>query len=71
VPFCAQHIFEWFWELHAARGSNGMGANPISYLDIQSWVNITGNIPTREEIKIIKRMDAVLMHEMQKANKDG
>lgn len=52
------HILEWFWDLHMTRpeGFSGMAEFSPEYL--ASWAAMTGEIVTREEVAIIRRMDA-------------
>jgi hypothetical protein len=52
-------IWQWFVDLHNARQSNGMGVSPLSYSEMLAWSVLTGNKPTAEEIKAIKRVDLI------------
>jgi len=51
------HIWDTFVELHSARGSNGMGPNPIGYEDAYYWSKVTGVPLSYWEIATIKRLD--------------
>lgn len=62
----ARHIWEWFLELHSARGSNGFSSNPIEYTQIKAWSELTGASPEPWEIKAIKSMDNALLEELAK-----
>ena len=52
-----EHVWIWFLELTAARGSNGFGPNPISYAELQAWSLLTKQNPTPWEISLLKRLD--------------
>ncbi|MFP1634084.1 hypothetical protein ACLB6G_20330 [Zhengella sp. ZM62] len=66
VPLEASHVLHWFYELDAARGSNGFGANPISYPDIAAWRELTGAEPLPWEVRALKAMDAAYLNEFAK-----
>ncbi|MAO65046.1 MAG: hypothetical protein CL666_08600 [Balneola sp.] len=51
-PGIVAHVWEWFLDLSAGRGQGG-----ISYTEIKSWMELTGNRPTPFEIRLIKRID--------------
>ena len=53
------HVWEWFLELSAGRGSNGFGPNPISWLDLLPWTTMTGTITRPAEIEAILAVDRV------------
>lgn len=55
------HVFGWFTELSATRGSNGFGANPIGYRDIADWSRLTGELPTPFEVSCILALDSAFL----------
>lgn len=57
-PEEAAHVWEWFWELDAARGGNGFGLNPLSWEEIAAWADLNGVRPEQMELRLIKAMDA-------------
>jgi len=61
LPLCIEHVWNWFMQLHNARGSSGFGPSPILYSEIESWIKLTGASPTRWEIEAIKSLDASFM----------
>lgn len=63
VPRAGFHILEWFWTLDAGRGSNGFGANPISYPDILAWAALSDAEPEPWEVAAIKAMDIAMLSE--------
>lgn len=67
IPPAGFHILEWFWTLDAGRGSNGFGANPISYSDILAWAALSGAEPEPWEVGAIKALDMALQGEMAAA----
>lgn len=63
VPVEAQHVWEWFWALSAARGSNGFSLVPIAYTEIEAWARLTGAEPEPWEVMAIKAMDKAMLEE--------
>ena len=61
LPSDGAHVWAWFLELSAGRGSNGFGPNPISYLDLLAWSMLTGTITRPAEIEAIMALDRVWM----------
>lgn len=57
-PDGAEHILDWFWDLSAARSHGFSGPNPLSLSDIANWSRLTGEIVTREEVGILRQIDA-------------
>lgn len=54
-----QYLWQWFWEINDSRSSNGFGPNPISYLEIQAWNDLTMKLIHPWEVETIKKMDAI------------
>ena len=52
-----EHIWAWFWQLHARRQNGANGPQAISYPEIDAWSRITGELLLREEVGILIRMD--------------
>ncbi len=57
LPADGSHIWQWFLELSAGRGSNGFGPDPISWLDLLAWMALTGTITRPAEIDAIMALD--------------
>lgn len=57
MPRQAQHVWEWFLELAAARTGNGFGPNPISFSELKAWADLTGRNPKPLEIQWLKALD--------------
>jgi hypothetical protein len=66
----AMYLWEWFQELNSQRTSNGFGQNPITFLDIQAWANLTKRFPLAWEVKAIRTMDSMWLSEIAK-NRDS
>ena len=66
----AMYLWEWFMELNSQRTSNGFGLNPITFLDIQAWANLTNRFPLAWEVKAIRFMDTIWITEYAK-NRDS
>lgn len=71
IPPAGQLLWEWFWELDAARGGNGFALNPIDFQTIAAWARLTGIAPTPRDVLMLRRMDdarrAVLHERDEKA----
>ncbi len=59
LPADGAHVWVWFLELSAGRGSNGFGPNPISYLDLLAWSMLMGTITRPAEIEAVMALDRV------------
>jgi len=66
----AMYLWEWFMELNAQRTSNGFGQNPIQFVDIQAWANLTNRFPLAWEVKAIRTIDTMWLSEIAK-NRDS
>jgi hypothetical protein len=49
--------WKFFLDLHSSRSSNGFGLNPISYLEIQSYISVLQIQMQPWEIELIKLFD--------------
>jgi hypothetical protein len=67
-PQLLDYLWAWFFELCAARSSNGWSANPISYTEIAAWAMLTRAHPTPWEVSVLRLMDsAYLVGQSRKA----
>ncbi len=57
IPAEAEHLWLWFWELHAGRGSTGWGPASIGYADIEAWSRLCGTEPSPWEVHTLRQMD--------------
>lgn len=51
-------LWEWFWDIRSAQSSGLAGAGRISHQELAAWLGLTGNVLRREEIGVLKAMDA-------------
>ncbi|GEC42255.1 hypothetical protein EME01_63270 [Sinorhizobium meliloti] len=58
VPDHGAFIWEWFWELRQAQPPGFSGPVPISNVEVSVWCQLTGNIIRREELAILRALDA-------------
>ena len=57
MPEELAHVWMWFCELSASRTIGMSGANPISWLEMQAYFNLTNECPTRFELNAIRLID--------------
>ena len=69
--FPEEYTFAWtaFFELNSSRGSNGFGANPISYLEIDAYLRLTGKVLLPYEINAISVIDACFLKAQENLRK--
>ncbi|MDE1991657.1 MAG: hypothetical protein KGI75_04105 [Rhizobiaceae bacterium] len=58
MPESGYALWDWFWDLRTAQAPGFSGPSPISNLEMLAWVQLTGNLLRREEIAVLKAMDA-------------
>ena len=67
MPLELAHVWGWFRELSAVRGSNGWGPNPISYREIEAWAGLTGALITAPEVQLIMQLDGLYIAAVEDA----
>ncbi|MQW72164.1 hypothetical protein GHK50_05515 [Sinorhizobium medicae] len=58
MPDNGAFLWDWFWELRQAQPPGFSGPVPISNVEVSVWCQLTGNIIRREELAILRAMDA-------------
>lgn len=58
IPPAGLRVWGIFLDLHATRGSNGFGANPIAYADIEAWSRLRREPVRPFELDMIRALDA-------------
>jgi hypothetical protein len=66
VPDYGAFIWEWFWQLRQAQPPGFSGPVPISNTELSVWCQLTGNIVRREELAVLRAMDARFCVEIEK-----
>lgn len=70
LPLAGWHLWDWFWDLHQARGG-GFGPAPLSYAEIEAWARLQLAHPRPWEVSVLRLMDgAYLSAYAQVAEKD-
>lgn len=69
-PEFFRSVWSYFLELCSARTSNGFGANPITFLDIKTWAELTQTPISPNEVRIIKQLDSIYLTHQAKKSKD-
>lgn len=57
LPPDGAHVWSWFLELNAARGSGGFGPACISYVDVLAWTTLSGTLIRPSEVAAIMAID--------------
>jgi hypothetical protein len=60
-PNLLSHVWSFFLQLHQSRTMGFSGPNPITYSEMESWVNLTNNKLHPYDVGIIKRLDSLYM----------
>lgn len=66
IPAAVVYLWATFIRLHNRRGSNGMGPNPITWADIESFMRLSGVSLAPWEIEIIEDLDGVFFAQQAK-----
>jgi hypothetical protein len=62
------HIWQGFWQIHAARGNNGYGPLPITTGEVLAWLDLHGyaQLGDRAEmLRLFREMDSAYMEATQ------
>jgi hypothetical protein len=57
APEVESYLLDWFWELSAVRSAGFSGPNAISYSEISSWIALTGNPVSGDDVAALRAMD--------------
>ena len=57
MPFCVEHLWQWFLELNQGRGTGGFGPSRLTYIDIDAWSRLTRTIIRPGEVRAILAVD--------------
>lgn len=68
-PPSLAHVWIWYCELAAVRGSTGFGPARIDYAGIEAWSRLTGACPTPFEVDCLIALDRVYFEHLSEANK--
>jgi hypothetical protein len=61
IPPAGEHLWIWFWEINAGRGSTGWGPAPLSYQEIDAWARLSGCDLRPWEVRVLKSMDGAFL----------
>jgi hypothetical protein len=70
LPAQAEHVWAWYGELAAARGSNGWGPNPVTWADLGAWQRLTGAQPDPVELSWLLRLDQAWLKAFAAASRE-
>jgi hypothetical protein len=65
------YLWSTFLRLHSRRGSNGFGASPLSWSEIDACCRLSGVRLAPWEVEIIEALDDAYMVEQAKGAKEG
>ncbi|MDX0543935.1 hypothetical protein GOC59_31130 [Sinorhizobium medicae] len=66
MPDNGAFLWDWFWKLRQAQPPGFSGPVPISNIELAAWCQLSGNIIRREEVSILKGVDARFCFEIEK-----
>lgn len=66
IPDAGLSLWQWFWDIRQCQAAGFSGPTPISHQEYRAWLDLTGNIVRREEIAILKAVDARFCEEIDK-----
>lgn len=69
VPFCALHVWGYWWELNARRPPGFESIAPFSFTEIHFWQAATGRSLDTAEITWLIAMDDAWLDEIAKERK--
>ena len=58
-PFLLSHIWSAFIACSKARTGGFSGANPLTYENIKSWIELTGTHLDPREVEAVKELDVI------------
>jgi|TARA_B100001093_G_scaffold175586_2_gene168338 hypothetical protein len=58
-PFLLSHIWSAFIACSKARTGGFSGANPLTYENIKSWIELTGTPLDPREVEAVKELDVI------------
>jgi hypothetical protein len=63
-PMPEEFTFAWgsFFDLQATRSSNGFSHNPLSYIEIEAYIRLSGRVLLPYEIRAIKVVDTAFLN---------
>lgn len=57
IPKRARYMWRWFWDLHSQRQHGMNGPQPLSFLEMKAWSEMTGTLLSSEEWSVIVALD--------------
>lgn len=51
------HVWGWFIELSNSRPGGFGGIEPLTFPVIESWIRVTGNQPSANDVTLIRKVD--------------
>lgn len=67
LPEAGDYLWDWFMQLHRARGSSGFAPNTISWTEIDAWARRRRLELDRWEADALRELDAAYMEESARA----
>lgn len=56
-----EYLLEWFWDIRRGVPAGINGPDPLSMTEIANWSSLTGTVVRREEIGILREVDAAFL----------
>jgi len=62
IPGRVAYLWRWWSELDRGRRYGMNGAEPLAFLDIESWARLSGRRPTHTDIESLIAIDRVVLN---------
>jgi hypothetical protein len=66
IPEEGEHLWEWFFTLSVRRRQGMDGPLALTYSEIRSWSEMTGEVLLREEVALLIGMDDAYLSALAK-----
>lgn len=69
VPTGGEYVWSLFWDLRNGIGGNGFSPSPISYLELQAFIQVKGIRLSPFMVDAIRHMDSKYLEQVLSKNK--
>lgn len=66
-PHALRYLHSWAMDLHRARRYGRGGGEPVTWVDLQAWAQMTGRTPEPHEVEALLTLTHAMAHPPDKA----